>query len=62
MKKVSKSVSRVLSFKAVIFLDVQLPARSSHLLNIRPADAQKKHSVGVASDRVYMAVQSPARR
>ena len=41
MKKVSKSVSRVLSFKAIIFLDVQLPARSSHLLNIRPADAQK---------------------
>ena len=38
-KKASKSVSRVLSFKAIIFLGAQLPVRSSHPLKKRPADA-----------------------
>jgi len=54
----SKSVSRVLSFKAIIYLGPMLPSGSRHLLGIWPS----RPPVGVASDRVCRAVRSPARR
>lgn len=53
------SISRVLS-RATIYLDDALPRRSSHLSKARRAGVSL--SVGVAPDRVYMAVRSPARR
>ncbi len=50
-------VSRVLSFKAVIYPDWGLLRSSSHPSVWRPADAL--YPVGVASGRVYMAIKSP---
>ena len=47
----SKPVSRVLSFKTAIYLDVPSPVRSSRLLNTAGPACMCSH--GVAPDRVY---------
>ena len=59
IKDATGSISRVLSWTA-IYLDEALPRRSSHLSKAHRANVSL--FIGVAPDRVYMAVQSPARR
>ena len=53
----SKPVSRVLSFKTAIYLDAQLPVRSSRLLNTAGPTLLCSH--GVAPDRVYSVTMFP---
>ena len=53
----SKPVSRVLSFKTAIYLDAQLPVRSSHPHGDGRANLCLLH--GVAPDRVYSAPMFP---
>ena len=53
----SEPVSRVLSFKTAIYLDVRLPARSSRLLNTTGPVCVCSH--GVAPDRVYSVTTFP---
>ena len=53
----SEPVSRFLSFKTAIYLDVRLPARSSRLLNTTGPVYACSH--GVAPDRVYSVTTFP---
>ena len=57
-----KTVSRVLSFKAIIYLRHLLPNGSSHPSGLRIKFAARRTPVGVASGRVYMAAMSPLPR
>ena len=58
IKCVGRSVSRVLSFKAIICLGLALPQGSRHPLK---RAEQAIVSVGVASDRVYRVCAVPRR-